>query len=316
VTPLLTVLLCGVALGAGAPMALGRRLRLERWPHLAAYLWVAAVLGALGAVVLAGLLLVLPTGQLGMDVARLLRTCVMALRMALAAPAGAFSVLVGFALLALVTGGLAVGTVVTDVRIRRAERLHRELLALAGRPAPGLPGVTVLDYPTPLAYSLAGRSAPVVLSTAALAHLDAHQLAAMLAHERAHQAGRHHGLVLLAEVLRVGFPWLPTARVGRAAVARLVELAADDVAARTGGRLQVAGALARLGAAPAPRIGLGASGPTAAERIERLTAPIERGNRAALVAGVLVVAVPMVLEVAALAAPIARVSGLPLCPFS
>jgi Zn-dependent protease with chaperone function len=316
VTPLAAVLACGLALGVGAPLALERLPRLERWPQLAAYLWLAATGGALGALVLAGVLLVVPTGGLAVDVAMLLRTCVMALRDALASPGGAPGALAGLALLALVPAGLAAGAVAAGVRARRATRLHRDLLALAGRPAPALPGVTVLDHAAPLAYCLAGRSGPVVLSTATLARLDPQQLAAVLAHERAHQSGRHHALVLAAEVLRTGFCWLPAARAGRAAVGRLVELAADDAAARARGRAQVADALARLGAVPtpAPGVGLGVGGVSVGERVGRLATPAAPGGTGALLTGVLVVAVPLAAEVLALAGPLVRVAGVPVCP--
>jgi Zn-dependent protease with chaperone function len=73
----------------------------------------------------------------------------------------------------------------------------------------------VLEHPAPLAWCLPGQAAPVIVSTAALDRLDPEGLRAVLAHERAHQASRHHALLLVAKALRVGCPWLPAARVGR-----------------------------------------------------------------------------------------------------
>jgi Zn-dependent protease with chaperone function len=54
--------------------------------------------------------------------------------------------------------------------------------------------------------------------------LGAGQLAAVLAHERAHQRGRHHLLVSLAGSLAASFPRVPAFRHGHEQVARLVEL--------------------------------------------------------------------------------------------
>ncbi|CAM5509976.1 M56 family metallopeptidase [Streptomyces tanashiensis] len=54
------------------------------------------------------------------------------------------------------------------------------------------------------------------------------QLAAALAHERAHIAGRHHLLVAAAEAFAAVFPRLPLARHGGSAVPLLLEMAADE----------------------------------------------------------------------------------------
>jgi bla regulator protein blaR1 len=314
-TPLLVVATSALALGVGTPLALRRLQRLERWPTLAAWLWLATTLGAVAAVALAGLLLLLPTGPLGSGVAELLRTCVMALRMALSTPHdGSAETVAGLLLLVAVAGGLLVGGPLVGLRARRAVGRHRELLALAGRPATQLPEVTVLEHGRPLAYCLPGRPGPVVVSSAALRRLQAGQLAAVLAHERAHQAGRHHRLVLLAQVLRVGFPWLPAARLGHRAVARLVELAADDAAVRAQGRQQVAAALAALGESTVPEAALGAAVVSATERVSRLLAPQQHGGPLALLAGMLLLALPLAAQVVVVALPLARVAGVPVCP--
>jgi Zn-dependent protease with chaperone function len=239
----------------------------------------------------------------------------MALRAALSTPrdSGAETV-AGVLVLAAVAGGLVVGGPMVGLRTRRAVGRHRELLALAGRPATDLPGVTVLEHGRPFAYCLPGRPGPVVVSIAALRRLDAGQLAAVLAHERAHQVGRHHRLVLLTRVLRVGFPWLPAARLGHQAVARLVELAADDAAARAPGRRQVAAALACLGETTVPEAALGAAEVSATDRVSRLLTPRQHGGALALLAGVLLLALPLAAQVVAVALPLARVAGVPVCP--
>jgi bla regulator protein blaR1 len=314
-TPLLVVAGSALTLGVGTPLVLRRLRGLERWPTLTAWLWLATVAGALAAVALAGLLLLLPTDRLGAGIAELLRTCVMALRAALSTPGGSSAATVaGMLLVAIVAGGLLLGGVVAGVRARRATGRHRELLALAGQPVAGFAGVTVLEHQRPFAYCLPGQPGPVVLSSAALWRLDAGQLAAVLAHERAHQAGHHHRLVLLAQLLRVGFPWLPAAHLAHQAVGRLVELAADDTAARAHGHRQVAAALAALGDAKIPQAALGAAVVSATERVRRLLTPPQHGDPLAPLVGLLGLGLPLAAQVLAVALPLARVAGVPICP--
>ncbi len=317
--PLVAMLAAGGTLGVAAPIILRRLDRLDRAPQAAAYLWLLATAGALSAVALAGLLLVVGSSRLLTDLAMLLATCTMALRAALDAPTGAPGPLVGLALLALVAGGLITGSLVAGIRAWRAASGQRELLTLAGRTRPGLPGVTVLDHPVPLAYCLPGRSrgraGTVVVTTATLEQLEPAQLEAVLAHERAHQTRRHHALLLVAQALRIGFPWLPAARAAHSAVARMVELAADDDAVHHHSRADVATALAKLATAPAPTLGLGAGGPTTIERVHRLTTPPTGPGDALWLAG-LVVIVPILAELVALTAPLLSVAGTPVCPIT
>ena len=121
-------------------------------------------------------------------------------------------------LAAAVAARVAWCAAVTLAATSRAGRGHRARLRLAGRPDERL-GALVVDHAEPAAYCLAGRRCPVVLTTGALRLLDNVQLAAVVAHERAHQAGRHHLLVSLAAV--------PAAAFGRVAAFRH---ARDEVA--------------------------------------------------------------------------------------
>ncbi len=319
-TPLVAVLAAGATLGLAAPVVLGRLARLDRAPQAAAYLWLAATVGAVSAVVLAGLLLIVGSSRLVTDLAVLLATCSMALRAALDAPTGMPGPLLGLGLLTVVAGGLLGGISIAGTRAWRAARGQRELLRLAGRSQPGLPGVTVLDHPVPLAYCLpgriGGRPGPVVVTTATLQQLDPAQLQAVLAHERAHQTRRHHLPLLAVQALRIGFPWLPAARAAHGAVARLVELAADDDTVHRHNPADVAAALATLATAPTPTLGLGASGPTTIDRVRRLTTPPTTGPGGSLLLASLVVAVPLLGQLLALAAPLLRVAGTPTCPLT
>jgi Zn-dependent protease with chaperone function len=110
-------------------------------------------------------------------------------------------------------------------RARTRSRAHAEAALLAGRALPGT-GAVVLDDPRPAAYCVAGRPAAIVVTSGALAVLDPPQLAAVLAHERAHLAHRHHLLATVTRGLAAAFPGVPLFQRGIAEVARLTEMAA------------------------------------------------------------------------------------------
>ncbi|KIF07484.1 hypothetical protein PL81_01690, partial [Streptomyces sp. RSD-27] len=117
------------------------------------------------------------------------------------------------------------------VGARRARTRHAGLLRLVGR-YDGRLGATVLEDPRPAVYCLPGRSRRVVVSTGALEVLSERELAAALAHERAHIGGRHHLLVAAAGAYASVFRRLPLARIGGRTVPLLLEMAADDRALR------------------------------------------------------------------------------------
>ena len=76
-------------------------------------------------------------------------------------------------------------------RAQRRTRAHAEAARITGRRLPGGGAAVVLDAAQPAAYCVPGRPAAIVLTSAALDVLDPGQLTAVLAHERAHLAGRH-----------------------------------------------------------------------------------------------------------------------------
>jgi beta-lactamase regulating signal transducer with metallopeptidase domain len=123
-----------------------------------------------------------------------------------------------------------------------------------------------------------------VFTTGALRRLDSPQLDAVLAHERAHLAGRHHLVILFAGALHGAFPHVRFFAVADREVSCLVEMAADDAAARQAHRLTLARALLTLAAARVPDGALGAGGTAGVQRIQRLIEsppPVSRGCRAA-----------------------------------
>ncbi|WP_221583320.1 M56 family metallopeptidase [Microbacterium sp. G2-8] len=124
-----------------------------------------------------------------------------------------------------------VGTV---ARFERQRRRHLQLLLLLSQPDPSRERTLVLDDQAPVAYCLPrGIGSVTVLSKGLIDVLDEDELAAVIAHERAHVEQRHEVLLVAFKAWRSALPWFPMA--GRAAgeVEALVEMLADDQARRS-----------------------------------------------------------------------------------
>jgi Zn-dependent protease with chaperone function len=161
--------------------------------------------------------------------------------------------------------------VVTCRHARARRTAHRQMVAILGRPDPRL-GVVIVDAPEPLVYCLPTPSPIVVVTTAARRALSPVQLRAALAHERAHLAGRHHLLLAIVHTAAQALPWLALFAQAAPTVAGLLEMSADDAAARRYGRRTVAAAIAAMSVRSAPAGALGAAGPSALARGLRLCA--------------------------------------------
>jgi Zn-dependent protease with chaperone function len=153
----------------------------------------------------------------------------------------------------------------------------------------------VVDAARPAAYCVPGRPAAIVLTSGALAVLDPGQLNAVLAHERAHLAGRHHLLIALTRGLAATFPAVPLFTRGPAEVARLAEMCADDAAARRSNRPTLVAALLAMGTGSAvPAAALAATTCAVTARVQRLLEPAPPArharNRLALVTVILLLA--------------------------
>jgi Zn-dependent protease with chaperone function len=119
--------------------------------------------------------------------------------------------------------------VVSWVRVTRTRRRHRALLELVVEPA-AAPDTSLLEHPAPVAFCIPGARPLLVLSSGMVAELDDAQLAAVVAHERAHLRERHHLLLLPFVAWKAALPLLPAAERAHGAVRELVEMRADDVA--------------------------------------------------------------------------------------
>jgi bla regulator protein blaR1 len=155
-------------------------------------------------------------------------------------------------------------------RTGRARHRHRALVDLLATPAPDLGGARVLDHPQAVAYCLPGLRSRVVVSAGVLRLLDADEVSAVLAHERAHLSERHDLVVLPFVAWSGALPFLPGVRRARLAVAGLVEMLADDRARTVADPAALAAAIARLGATRAPRGGLALSESAVVARVTRL----------------------------------------------
>ncbi|TQM67278.1 peptidase M48-like protein [Actinomadura hallensis] len=193
------------------------------------------------------------------------------------------------------------------VQVVRARRRHRAVLALVSRKDSAVPGTLVLDHPGAAAYCVPGvRSSKVVVSAGTLELLDRDELAAVVAHERAHARERHDLVLLPFASLRHVFPQFRLVTRCLDAVELLIEMAADD-RARTGrSSRDLATALlrfaaARPAAAPSGTLGVVAHGNVSVmARVNRLLEPepMSRPARVAAMAAVPVIAVlPLLLMV-------------------
>jgi Zn-dependent protease with chaperone function len=239
-------------------------------PRTGIVTWLAGALSVAATAAAAGIILAIPCVQLTTDPAEL-RPCLSALRVQYASPTGALVGTAGSILALTVIGRLAwfCGSALKTARRRRA--VHEDALALIARPGPA-PDVAIIDNARPAAYCVPGRRR-IVLTTGAMTHLDSLQLDAVLAHERAHLSGRHHLMVTLATALRQTLPAVRFFAVAARQVSYLVEVAADDAAARRTPRLTVAAALLAVASADAPAWALGVGGSATAQRIDRLINP-------------------------------------------
>jgi Zn-dependent protease with chaperone function len=301
-----------VAVAAAGTWWLPRASWPQRAPRLGIAVWQALNVTVVASALLAGLLLVVPCLRVWGDWSSL-RDCLLSVRAQYTSPGGALASTAGAVFILAAAGRLAwfTGTAVASSRRRRAR--HDEVLALVGRRGP-VPGMVVLEDDRPAVYGVPGRRR-IVFTTGALRRLDSHQLDAVLAHERAHLTGRHHLVIILATALHRAFPHVAFFAVAASQIGCLVEMAADDSAARRAHRLTLADALLTLAAARVPAGALGAGGTAGAQRIQRLIdspPPSGRSRRMATSALALIAAPAVAFSAPALA--LVAISGCPPSP--
>lgn len=299
---LLTAALLAVLLAALS--AVPARLAAAGWPvrapTVALLLWQAIGLAA-GLLVLEIVmtLALAPHGRTHEDAVRRL--------VAGAAPLSPWSLLaaaLAVAVLLRLLGVLATST----ARTLTARRAHRRMVDLVATSNPLLRGASVVDHTVPVAYCLPGLRSRVVLSHGALCRLSDAEVAAVLAHERAHLVQRHDLVVLPFVALDATFPRLTPVRTAGAEVALLVEMLADDRAVREHDRGVLARALYKVGAVEIPAGGLGVAGQPASSgvlvRAGRLLDPPQPLGRFSTATAALATAAVFLLPLAGLVLPL------------
>jgi Zn-dependent protease with chaperone function len=152
-----------------------------------------------------------------------------------------------------------------------ARRRHRALLSLLAHGDPKVPGALVVDHPAAAAYCVPGLRSQIVISAGTLDLLDQAELAAVLAHERAHLRARHDLVLLPFCALGRAFPRSRLVRQVHATVGLLVEMLADDQALRQRPARELATALLRVGVSGADKTPCGALAAADDEVVARVT---------------------------------------------
>lgn len=201
-----------------------------------------------------------------------------------------------------IAGLLTVALAVSFYRTLRRRRAHREVIDLLASvdPESGTVGVSVLDHPSAVAYTLPGWHARVVLSAGLLELLETAEIESVIEHEQAHLSLRDDLVQLPFQTWAAGLGPVPGVRQARRAVAELAEMLADDIAAQRCDPAVLAGALAKVAIAGAvggrgdggntaglqsPAVGSSIAGSTGEgstgavlARVERLLAPRPLGR--------------------------------------
>jgi Zn-dependent protease with chaperone function len=243
----------------------------RRSPAVAIALWQALGLGwgvaTVGA--LAGLGASGVDGRPGVGLSSVAGAAARAARMLLIAggPTRRWDALTALSFLSLIAGMALLGVLcwillAAVAAVLRARHRQRELLGLLAHDDPKVPGALVVDHPAAAAYCVPGLRSAIVISAGALDLLDQAELAAVLAHERAHLRARHDLVLLPFSALLRAFRWSAVAREANTEVALLVEMMADDQARRRLPARELATALLRVGASGgrAPAGALAATG--------------------------------------------------------
>ncbi|MEU3496510.1 M56 family metallopeptidase [Kitasatospora cineracea] len=297
-TAALALLGYALLVGVLAPLPLARAGWTHRAPRLAVALWQALALSFVTALVLAVHHLAVPGVHLHLGLAGLMHVCGVDHPGGLAA-GGNWRLLLPAAV-ALWPLGRFTAALARTARHRRRHRAVLDLVAARDRDL----GAHVLDHDTPAAYCLPGRRSRIVLTRGALELLTDRQLAAVLAHERAHVTGRHHLARTAADALAAAFPFLPLARLAARETPLLLEMAADDRAVRRHPRAVLAAAMYRVADGQVPRTAFAAGGPAALLRVRRLLAPAPAPHPALRAAATLASAAAPVLPLLVTCGPI------------
>jgi Zn-dependent protease with chaperone function len=246
---ILAVLLMSYAavMGSVGHRPLARLVEQTRQPLLGAWVWLLACGSVLAA--WSGAALLAAGWHLPAFAAAVIERCLTTAEpphdhVHVTAPAVALPVLVASTLRA---AWVTVRGYSADIRFRRR---HVHAARLVGSADGNLGGVIVVDASEPAVYSVTGPRPTIVVTTGARSMLSPTALAAALDHERCHLAERHFVLLGAGRLMARAFPFVPLFRAAEARIADLIEMRADDVAARRHGARSVIDALTAIASAP------------------------------------------------------------------
>ncbi|MCV7075781.1 M56 family metallopeptidase [Mycobacterium szulgai] len=297
-----------------SPWALMRLTRAGALPLLGVVAWLAAMVSVVGSWLGAAGFLIAALAQHWRQPDRLAIACFAALRRLFDGGLGpvvhaGIVALAGVAAIALGILGWRLGRSLWRARV--CGREHAERARVVGRRIGGVDAV-VVDAPERAAYCVAGRPDTIVVTSAALDALSDRHLQAVLAHERAHLNGRHHHVLAFVRALSAAVPQVALFSTGAREIARLLEMSADDAAARRFGTQTVLDALLALSIGAATPIGaVGASGVDMLDRAERLATQSEARHQWA--AGVLLTATTLFIIGGPLTWTSMKVAGAMCC---
>lgn len=259
-----------------APPLLSRLTRGGLNPQLGAAAWLTAIVGVLVAWAVA-ISLIAVNGLRALPDSPVLVVCLELLGMPeqVATP-GLPGLLLMIAAGVILTAAVSVKVGRAVRRFRDRSHDHAHTARMVGLPTER-PDVFLLAAERPAAYCVLGRPNAIVVTTAAVQRLTAPQLNAVLAHEDAHIAGRHHHVLMFLQALAATLPRLPLFPRGAAAVGELLEMCADDTAARRHGSPALVAGMLEL-AGPVQPAGLAVGATATAVRANRLLAPARRGS--------------------------------------
>ncbi len=243
-------------------------------PRLGVAAWLTAIGGVLVAWLVALVLSIAQAVRFWPHRRAVVASCMNQLHDVVVGGAGLVPQIVLIALVILVSAAAAVAgvrLVDTVARMRARAHEHADAVRLVGHRT-DTQDIVVIEAAKPAVYAVSGQPPTIVVTSAALAALDERQLAAVLAHERAHLHGRHWIVVSTLRSLAAVFPRLTLMTQGAQHVSLLLEMCADDVAAcRHGPAALLSGLITLCRAAPAEA--LAAADVAVLARAERLASP-------------------------------------------
>lgn len=269
------LLFYSVAVVVFGPPALTALTHSGHAPRLAVAVWLTAIASVLASWAVAAGLIVIDVVRHWNSPMTVLAACTARLHEVVTGQAGIaaqLALLVIAAAAAGALGAVSVRLARTLTHLRGTAHEHAHAVRIVGRTG-AEHDVVVMDCAEPAAYCVAGRPATIVLTTAALNALDGEQVAAVLAHERAHLAGHHPQIVTTLRALATTLPRMRLITAGAIEVPRLLEMCADDAAAARHGRTTLLSGLLDLADTTAPAPALGAANVAVLSRAQRLLAP-------------------------------------------